>query len=132
MHWVFPGFVEPLSLIPGHCDVQGIERYSLLKSGMVPGRSFHIAAHVVNADLKTADDFRYTQPHSHDFDEMSILTSEKGTLTYLFEVDGQRFTVSSPATILIPAHAEHRMEAISGEGTFLCVHLDSGRAKGDG
>jgi len=132
MYRVFPGFVEPLSCVAGHRAVEGIERYSLLKADMVPGTSFHVAAHVVGAEMQPADSFRYTQAHSHDFDELNILVSEDSTLTYLYEVDGEKFTVSSPATVHIPAGSLHRMEAVSGTGVFLCVRLDAASEPRDG
>lgn len=129
MHRVVPAKHEPFSEVPGHLDVAGIKRLAMLDNAAVEGRSFHIAAHVVTPGTPAFDGtFRYTSPHAHDFDEVNVLVSESGAMTYAYEVDGRRFTVDAPATVFIGAGSEHRMEAISGSGVFLCIHLDARKA----
>lgn len=131
MHQIFPGQNTPLSAVPGHLDIDGVRRVALTERLTLPGRTSHVAAHLV--DLPPGPplaDLLRTEPHTHAFDEINHLISDSpGGMTYLYEVDGRRFTVQAPATVYLPAGTVHRMEPSAGRGTFICTHLDTAKSE---
>jgi mannose-6-phosphate isomerase-like protein (cupin superfamily) len=124
---VFPGIHEPVGKIPGHTMVDGIDRYLLLTKASVPGRTFHIAAHIVSGGYEAAAGWRFTQPQEHEFDEVNVLLPGEGGLRYKYEIDGTIHLVDGPCSVFISAGTRHRMEPVSGNGIFLCIQLEAGR-----
>jgi mannose-6-phosphate isomerase-like protein (cupin superfamily) len=114
-----------LSMVPGHQEVGGVDRLLLMTSAELPGASFHAAAHVVaHADGASEGFWRYAALETHPFDEINFLLPGPVGLTYQYEVAGRTFRVEAPATVIIRAGEPHRMEAIAGSGTFLCLYSD--------
>ena len=120
---VIPGLHQPLDQIPDHQGVSGIDRFLLLTQGAVPGRSFHLAVHVVSTDYEPEDGWKFSHPHSHDFDELNVLIPSSESFRYRYEVDGEVQEVEGPCSTFIPAGTSHRMEPIEGTGYFLCIQL---------
>jgi hypothetical protein len=117
------GEVERLSKIPFHKDVEGITRRLMLSPKLQSDAPLHIAVHQVRLNSEEIGSRDYAAPHKHDFDEVNILWSEHGVLSYRFIFDGKESIVKSPASIVIPAGVIHQAEAVSGEGTFVCILL---------
>jgi hypothetical protein len=125
MSHVLPARSVGLSALPGHRDVPGLERLLLMTSADLQGASFHAAAHqVAHTEGAREGVWRYAGVESHPFDEINMLLPGPAGLTYQYEVSGRAFRVEAPATVIIRAGEPHRMEAISGSGTFLCLYAD--------
>jgi len=108
----------------GREDLKGIERLSFLEREHIQGKSFHIAAHIINDNYIHREDWHYAQLHKHEFDEINILISTNSCLKYRMEFDRKLEEVSSPSLIYIPAGIEHRAEPVYGTGIFICIYLD--------
>jgi hypothetical protein len=123
---IFKGINEPghMGKPFGHEDLKGIERLSFLEREHIQGRSFHIAAHIINDNYIHREDWHYAQLHKHEFDEINILVSTNSCLKYKMEFDRKLEEVSSPSLIYIPAGIEHRAEPVCGTGIFICIYLD--------
>lgn len=122
---VFNAIPQNLSDIVNHTNVAGIDRYKIFDNCAIPGKSFHIALHVINPDYIKNQKWEYSASHSHECDEINILLSESGCLKFQLELDEDCFTQESPSLIYIPSGVKHRSEAISGVGIFICIRLDS-------
>ena len=114
------GTVEPLSKIPFHAKAP-IKRLSMLSKKLVPRSDTHIAVHFVNS--RKAKLPQYSFAHRHDCDEVNLILSEKGKLTYKIQLGDETYRVSSPSTIFIPKGVRHSATAISGSGIFVCIIL---------
>jgi|LQYC01.1.fsa_nt_gi mannose-6-phosphate isomerase-like protein (cupin superfamily) len=108
----------------GQEDLKGIERLSFLEKEQIKGKSFHVAAHIIDGRYVHQEDWHYAQLHKHEFDEINILISPTSCLTYKMECDGTLEELSSPSLIYIPAGTDHRAEPVSGTGIFICIYLD--------
>jgi mannose-6-phosphate isomerase-like protein (cupin superfamily) len=114
------GRAEPLSKIPFHGDAP-VKRLSMLSKKLVPESDTHIAAHFVNSRKKKFP--QYSSLHKHDYDEINLILSEDGKLTYEIQLDDEVYKVSSPSTIFIPKGVKHKANVISGKGIFVCIIL---------
>lgn len=108
----------------GQEDLKGIERLSFLEKEHIRGKSFHVAAHIIDGTYVPQEDWHYAQSHKHEFDEINILISSDSCLKYKMECDGKSEELSSPSLIYIPAGIEHRGEPMEGTGIFICLYLD--------
>ena len=125
MSHVLPARCVSLSTLPGHRDIPGLERLRLMTSADLPGVSFHAAAHqIAHTEGAREGVWRYAGVESHPFDEINMLLPGPDGLAYQYEVSGRTFRVEAPATVIIRAGEPHRMEAIVGSGTFLCLYAD--------
>jgi hypothetical protein len=130
---VIPAMEQPIGSVPGHASVEGIERLLLLTNAMVPGRTFHIAAHYVSGPHRratgeaqgTGEEWLFTTPHEHPFDEINVVLPVEGKLRYRYEVDGAIEYAEGPCAVLLAAGVAHRMEPVEGRGLFLCIQLNS-------
>lgn len=122
---VSTGISEALGQIPGHAGVAGIERLLLLTNATVPGRSFHVAVHQVEAEAAAGKPWRFAETQTHPFDEINILLPREGVLRYQYEIDGETTWLEGPGAAFIPAGTRHRMEPVAGAGYFLCIQLDT-------
>lgn len=132
---VIPGLHEPLEAVTNHQGVPGIDRFLLLTEQAVPGRSFHLAAHIVTDGYVPDEDWQFSHRHSHDFDELNVLIPSGEGLRYRYEVDGEIHMIEGPCSTFIPAGTEHRMEPVEGSGIFLCIQLPNpprGETSSDG
>jgi len=108
----------------GREDLKGIERLSFLEKEHIPGKSFHVAAHIIKGRYVHQEDWHYAQLHKHECGEINILISTNPCLRYKMECDGKLEKVSSPSLIYTPAGIDHRSEPVSGTGIFICIYLD--------
>ncbi|MEW6043464.1 MAG: AraC family ligand binding domain-containing protein [Thermoproteota archaeon] len=113
------GVVEPLSQIPFHGRAP-IKRLSMLSKKLVPKSNTHVAVHFVDSKKKFS---QYSFPHKHDCDEINLILSEKGKLTYKIQLGDETYRVSSPSTIFIPKGVRHSANVVSGTGIFVCIIL---------
>lgn len=114
------GVIESLSKVPFHSNAP-IKRLSMLSKKLVPKSDTHIAIHFVNSRKKKFP--QYSSIHKHDYDEINLILSEDGKLTYEIQLDDEVYKVSSPSTIFIPKGVKHRANVISGKGIFVCIIL---------
>ena len=116
------GINEPLSKVPFHGKAP-IKRISMLSKKLIPKSNTHIAVHFINSTSKKITD--YSELHQHNFDELNLILSEKGKLTYEIQMEDEIYKVSSPSTVFIPKGIKHKAKVISGQGIFVCIILSS-------
>jgi len=129
---VIPAIEQPIGSIPGHAPVEGIDRLLLLTNALVPGRTFHIAAHHISNTHRgapgdapgRAEEWLFTTPHQHPFDEINVLLPVGGKLRYRYEFEGTIEYAEGPCTVFLSAGVMHRMEPVEGTGLFLCIQLN--------
>ena len=120
----FEGIEDNLDKISGHKNIEGIIRHSFWDKYDIPGKSFHVASHLVLENYKSKELWQYTKNHIHEYDEIDIIISLDDELSYKYELDNKEKIISSPTLIYIPAGVNHRAEVIRGTGIFICIHLD--------
>jgi hypothetical protein len=104
---------SPLSNIPFHKDVKGIERM------FAQGFPLHLAIHDVQ-NIKVPPD-PYTQLHTHDFEEINILIGDD--LNYHIQLDNERYELKGSYSIWIPAGTPHAANVVGGRGYFIAIRL---------
>lgn len=114
------GVIEPLEKVPFHSKAP-IKRLSMLSKKIVPQSDTHIAVHFVNGSRTKYP--QYSSFHKHNCDEINLILSESGKLTYKIQLGDESYRVSSPATIFIPKGVRHKANVISGKGIFVCIIL---------
>lgn len=116
---------QGLDTVPAHHNVQGLSRTLMLSSLLDARAMVHIAIHRVTRAVGEAVSagHQYADLDVHPFEEINLIWSETGELTYRYELDGKVLRVTSPATVVIPAGVSHKAEAVSGEGLFICMLL---------
>ena len=97
------GLIQPLQNIPYHMKaplkrllMQNENTFPDFKD-ILPGSNFHIAVHIIKKLPKKIP--KYVEPHAHNCDEINLLLSESGKLTYTFWAEGKDYTISSIATL---------------------------------
>ena len=113
------GVNEPLSKVPFHSKAP-IKRMSMLSKKRIPQSKTHIAVHFVNARKKIPE---YSVLHKHGHDEINLILSESGKLTYEIQLGDEVYKVSSPSTVFIPKGVNHKARVLSGKGIFVCMIL---------
>ena len=113
------GVNEPLSKVPFHRKAP-IKRLSMLSKKLIPKSSTHIAVHFVNSKKKIPE---YSVLHKHSHDEINLILSEGGKITYEIQLEDEVYKVTSPSTIFIPKGVKHKARVISGKGIFVCIIL---------
>lgn len=124
-HLIKKGEVSPLGKVPFHKDAP-LKRLLMQDHGSFPeiahqstGCNYRIAVHLVD---KLPDEVpEYVDLHAHDCDEINLILSEKGELTYYVVFEDEEYIVSSPATIYIPKGIKHKAWAKQGQGTFIAI-----------
>ena len=116
------GVSEPLQKVPFHSKAP-IKRLSMLNKKRFPYSNTHIAVHFINSLPKKIQD--YSKLHKHKFDEINLIISENGKLTYEIQLDDEVYKVTSPSTVFIPKGVKHKAKVISGKGIFVCMILSS-------
>lgn len=106
--------ISPLSSIPFHRDVQGIERT------FARGFPLHLAIHEVQGIEFPPEP--YTQPHLHDFAEINILVGND--LTYRIQLDHEIYELKGSYSIWIPAGTLHAANVIAGTGCYITIRLN--------
>lgn len=120
--FIVKGVKEPLSKVPFHTNTS-IRRFSMLGKNKIPQSKIHTAVHFVNAHENKIS--RYSKLHRHNANEINLILSEDEKLTYKIQLEDEKYTVSSPATIFIPKGIKHSAEVISGKGIFVCIILSN-------
>ena len=113
------GVNEPLSKVPFHRNAP-IKRLSMLSKKLIPKSSTHIAVHFVNSKKKIPE---YSVLHKHSHDEINLILSEGGKITYEIQLEDEFYKVTSPSTVFIPKGVRHKARVISGKGIFVCIIL---------
>ncbi len=113
------GINEPLSKVPFHRKAP-IKRLSMLSKKLIPKSSTHIAVHFVNSKKKIPE---YSVLHKHSHDEINLILSEGGEITYEIQLEDEVYKVTSPSTVFIPKGVRHKARVISGKGIFVCIIL---------
>jgi len=113
------GVNESLSKVPFHRKAP-IKRLSMLSKKLIPKSSTHIAVHFVNSKKKMPE---YSILHKHNHDEVNLILSERGKITYEIQLEDEVYKVTSPSTVFIPKGVRHRARVISGKGIFVCIIL---------
>ncbi len=113
------GVNEPLSKVPFHRKAP-IKRLSMLSKKLIPKSSTHIAVHFVNSKKKMPE---YSVLHKHSHDEINLILSEGGKITYEIQLEDEVYKVTSPSTVFIPKGVKHKARVISGKGIFVCIIL---------
>lgn len=106
---------SPLSTVPYHSDVEGIERYF---SDLFP---VHMAIHEV--DRQHQVEANYTSLHKHDVAEINIIVGNS-ELQYKIGLEDEEFVVGPNTGIWIPAGVRHSANLIKGEGYYIAIRLD--------
>ena len=113
------GVNAPLSKVPFHRKAP-IKRLSMLSKKLIPKSSTHIAVHFVNSKKKIPE---YSVLHKHSHDEINLILSEGGKITYEIQLEDEVYKVTSPSTVFIPKGVRHKARVISGKGIFVCIIL---------
>ena len=113
------GVNESLSKVPFHRKAP-IKRLSMLNKKLIPKSSTHIAVHFVNSKKKIPE---YSVLHKHGHDEINLILSEGGKITYEIQLEDEVYKVTSPSTVFIPKGVRHKARVISGKGIFVCIIL---------
>ena len=113
------GVNESLSEVPFHSKAP-IKRLSMLSKKLIPKSSTHIAVHFVNSKKKIPE---YSVLHKHSHDEINLILSEGGKITYEIQLEDEVYKVTSPSTVFIPKGVRHKARVISGKGIFVCIIL---------
>lgn len=111
---IYENLESPLSSIPFHHDVEGLQRY------FAEGFPYHLAIH--KFDRMDRQPKVYTQPHAHPFDELNIIIGDD--LTYDILLGDENFTIKGNYSIWIPAGTLHAANVISGTGYYVVIRLD--------
>ena len=113
------GVTESLDKIPFHGKAP-IKRLSMLSKNLISQSDTHIAVHFVDATKKLPE---YSRMHKHNHDEINLILSEQSRITYEIQLEDEIYNVTSPSTVFIPKGVNHRAQAISGKGLFICIIL---------
>jgi mannose-6-phosphate isomerase-like protein (cupin superfamily) len=92
----------------------------MLSKKLIPKSSTHIAVHFVNSKKKIPE---YSVLHKHGHDEINLILSEGGKITYEIQLEDEVYKVTSPSTVFIPKGVRHKARVISGKGIFVCIIL---------
>ena len=116
--FVKKGINQPLYCVPFHNNAP-IKRISMLSKTLIPEAKMHIAVHFVDTKGKSISE--YSKPHKHNFDEINLILSENGKITYEVQLEDEIYRVSSPSTVFIPKGTLHKAKVLSGKGLFVCI-----------
>ena len=64
--------------------IKGIVRLSFLEKEYIKGKSFHIAAHIIDGSYIHKKEWSYSHSHKHDFDEIIMLKTRNKSIISLF------------------------------------------------
>jgi cupin superfamily acireductone dioxygenase involved in methionine salvage len=112
---IFPLENIPLSTVPHHSDVEGIERYF---SEVFP---VHMAVHDFNRKDSILE--KYTSLHQHDVAEINIILGSDD-VQYRIGLEDEEFIVGRNTGIWIPAGIRHSANLITGIGYYIAIRLD--------
>jgi len=119
---IVKGVKESLENVPFHGKAP-IKRLSMLNKNLISKSDTHVAVHFVDSLPKKMPS--YSKMHKHNVDEINLILSEGGKLTYEIQLEDEIYKVTSPSTIFIPKGVRHRAQVISGKGVFVCIILAS-------
>ncbi len=119
LKFIKKGVNESLSKVPFHTKAP-IKRLSMLSKKLIPKSSTHIAVHFINSKKKIPE---YSVLHKHSHDEINLILSEKGKITYEIQLEDEVYKVTSPSTVFIPKGVRHKARVISGHGILVSIIL---------
>src|SRR5258706_13675815 len=105
----------PLSTVPYHSDVEGINRFF---SEMFP---LHMAIHEVSRESEVEEN--YTKLHKHNVAEINIIVGND-ELRYKIGLEDEEFVVGPNTGIWIPAGVRYSANFVKGKGYFIAIRLD--------
>jgi hypothetical protein len=106
---------SPLSTVPYHSDVEGIDRY------FTDAFPVHMAIHNVNRKSEVLE--KYTSLHKHDVAEINIIIGND-ELQYRIGLEDEEFVIGANTGVWIPAGVRHSANLIKGEGYYIAIRLD--------
>jgi len=110
-----------------HTDGPG-NRYVMIDERFIPDCRQYCIVRDVQAIEKIDYTIGHVEPHRHDCDSLFMFIGKdeflKG-LTVQVQLENESFTVSSPASVFIPAGVNHSYKFISGSGIYI-NHVLSG------
>jgi hypothetical protein len=111
---IFKNIGSPLSSIPFHHDIDGIERL------FAEGFPLHLAIHQIHE--MPSPPSPYTRPHAHEFAEINILIGDE--LRYQIQLANEIYELKGSFSIWIPAGVLHAANVIQGTGYFVAIRLN--------
>lgn len=118
-HLITKGIEQNLDSVAFH-HAAPLTRYVMLQKDTVSGDGgFRTAVHVI--DEITQEVQPYCDMHWHDFDEVNLILSNDGQLTYKVTLEDEMYIVHAPATVYIPKGIKHAAEVISGKGMYIAI-----------
>ena len=120
-----------LSLVEAHQDVDVIVREIFPGLDLPNAGGIRVAIHYVAEDgcHDDPEEWRYTEPDSHNHDEINIIIGQEGGLRYKYSMDDEFLLLDAPTMVYIPAGTVHRAEVVSGCGIFMCLTFARGDAR---
>ena len=112
------GIESPLQNVKFHGKAP-LKRFFMFERKKIKEKGVRIAVHTISKLPKKIPP--YCDLHKHDYDEINLVLSEKGTLVYEVQLEDEIYRVKSPATVYIPAGVRHRAEVLSGKGQFIAI-----------
>lgn len=106
--------------IPYHRKLP-FKRLVFVSNKLIPHANIHVAVTFVNNLHKKSKKLNYAQLHTHDVDEINIVSGEQKKLVYEISTDKHKYIVTSPAVVYIPKGTQHAAKPIKGRGTFVCI-----------
>lgn len=111
-------------LVKGEAEELPVKRHILLDTGMVPETVLYQAMHEVDDLVEEPPDYQIF--HSHDFVETYIFLGRgpdySGLCAEVF-LGGERYEVTSPASVYIPAGLSHKYRMLHGSGLLIVTAL---------
>ena len=111
---IFENKFSPLSTIPFHKDVEGLDRY------FAEGFPYHLAIHHIHSMEQQPE--AYTVPHEHSYPELNIIIGNE--LCYAITLGGERYELTGNHSVWIPAGVAHSANVLLGSGYFVAMRFD--------
>lgn len=122
---VSPRVVRRDSEMKHHPDNAPGLRYVFLEKDMLSVTSLYTSIRVVK-DLLPSE-ATTTSSHIHNCDSVYLLIGDNEDLTGLkseVTMEGEKYTVSSPASVFIPKGVSHSSRVLSGSGKYILIVLN--------
>lgn len=119
-HLISTGIEKPLQSVKFHHAAPLVRHELLQRDQFVGDGGIRIVSHTI-ADLPKEVP-GYCELHWHDFDEINLVLSEDGSLTYKIRIEDEEYIVGAPSSVYIPKGLRHSAEAVSGRGIYLAIN----------
>ena len=111
---IFKNKFSPLSSIPFHRDVEGLDRY------FAEGFPYHLGIHHIHRMEQVPE--AYTVSHKHTYPELNIIIGDD--LCYEITLGDERYELTGNYSIWIPAGVAHSANVLLGSGYFVATRFD--------